>query len=55
MGRDMSRLFSAVKKWLGIESAPYKIPTLDQTEAEQVGDRLTDMGCLSTAEQRDGQ
>ena len=51
-GQDMSRLFSAVKKWLGLESAPYRIPTLDQTEAERVVDRLIDMGCLSTAEQR---
>lgn len=45
-GRDMNRLFTAVKTWLGIEPQPYKIPTLDQTEAEQVVDRLIEMGYL---------
>ncbi len=44
--RGMNRLFAAVKTWLGIESPPYKIPTLDQTEAERVVDRLIGMGFL---------
>jgi hypothetical protein len=45
-GQDMSRLFSAVRKWLGVESAPYRLPALDQTEAERVVDRLIGMGFL---------
>lgn|GEM_PF-1422326 len=46
-GRDVSRLFSAVKQWLGIkEPPPFRIPTLDQAEAERAVDRLIDMGFL---------
>jgi len=46
MNRLFFAVFTGVKKWLGIESLPYEIPTLDQNEAERVVDRLISMGFL---------